>query len=436
MKYFAIILVTLLAMPFTANADLQFQNAQYPPVAVEADGASGLKKAYVAYATEGVRAVYRSVSGSAANVDVQSFGAGGASYSVPVAPERISREGAEVIVALSSGDLGYSFTENGRTTYYWIVDYSVAPFAIESITTEREQQCDRTFLMPEGTAPRLTYHGITARTFEIDRGITLSYITLRPDEHEARFQSVEVEKTFPYIDGTFSIDAPLCDTYLTLSGDRFLRSWGIERQCAPLSLQAKSVAVVTEAVQQKRKGDNELSSDEALGGSAPVTIDFKAAVTDAAVYTQWQLATDEDFEKIIFRTTDLDYTYTFDAMGRFYTRFTAADNSGECEATSEIYSIYIGESSLRCPNAFSPGGSEGVNDLWKVSYKSIVDYNCYIFNRWGEQLFESRDPAQGWDGRKGGKPVPAGVYYYVIKARGADGKVYNLSGDINILYYK
>lgn len=436
MKYLAILFVTFLAVPFTAAAELQFQNALYPPVAVDVNAASGLQKAYVAYATAGVQAVYVSTSGTAANVSVQSFGTGGASYSTPVAPERISYNGAELSVTLTSGDSGYSFTEGNRTTYYWIVDYSQAPFAVESITAGADQQCDRTFLAPEGVAPRMTYHGITARTFEIDRGITLSYTTLSPDEQDVRFQTAEVEKTFPYIDGVFSIEPPLCDTYLTLSGDRFLRAWGIERQCQPLSFATKSVAVVTQAVQQKKKADNELSTDEALGGSAPVTIDFKAAVTDAAVYTQWQLSTDEEFEKIIFRTSDLDFSYTFDAMGRFYTRFTAADNSGECEASSEIYSIYIGESSLRCPNAFSPGATEGVNDLWKVSYKSIVDYNCYIFNRWGEQLFESRDPSQGWDGKKGGKLVPAGVYYYVIKARGADGKIYNLSGDINILHYK
>ena len=45
------------------------------------------------------------------------------------------------------------------------------------------------------------------------------------------------------------------------------------------------------------------------------------------------------------------------------------------------------------------------------------------------------DPADGWDGKYNGKLVPSGVYYYVIKARGADGKEYNLKGDINIINY-
>ena len=35
-----------------------------------------------------------------------------------------------------------------------------------------------------------------------------------------------------------------------------------------------------------------------------------------------------------------------------------------------------------------------------------------------------------------GKLVSAGVYFYVIRATGSDGKKYKLSGDINILRYE
>lgn len=52
------------------------------------------------------------------------------------------------------------------------------------------------------------------------------------------------------------------------------------------------------------------------------------------------------------------------------------------------------------------------------------------------ELFSTRNPAEGWDGKYGGKVVPSGVYFYVIKARGADGKDYSKSGDINIINYK
>ena len=116
-------------------------------------------------------------------------------------------------------------------------------------------------------------------------------------------------------------------------------------------------------------------------------------------------------------------------------RFTANNADGTCPYEGAVYEIVIGESRLDIPNAFSPQASPGTNDEWKVSYKSLTSFECHIFNRWGKELFSTTDPAQGWDGRSGGKYVPAGVYYYVIKATGADGIKYNKAGDINIINY-
>ena len=82
---------------------------------------------------------------------------------------------------------------------------------------------------------------------------------------------------------------------------------------------------------------------------------------------------------------------------------------------------------------FSPGTSTGVNDAFRVAYKSLVNYKIWIFNRWGNELYHSTNPTQGWDGKKSGKYVPPGVYFYVIEATGSDGVKYNKKGSINIL---
>ncbi|MCH5327101.1 MAG: gliding motility-associated C-terminal domain-containing protein [Duncaniella sp.] len=136
------------------------------------------------------------------------------------------------------------------------------------------------------------------------------------------------------------------------------------------------------------------------------------------------------------REPDLDFSYTFTEQGSVFVRFYCANADASCDAYGETYEISIGVSSLKCPNAFSPLNEDGVNDEWKVSYSSIVSFQCSIYNRYGREMISFTDPAAGWDGRYGGKLVPAGVYYYVIKARGADGKEYKLSGDINIVDYK
>lgn len=415
-------------------ASLRFEGTRFTPVSIEAPSSTGLASVYVVNTTAGISAVYTASSASA-TVEVATYGLRGAAYAEPVDESIISRNGAEITVTSLPPDTGYAFTENGRTTYYWIADYSAHPFTISTISPAMDQDCDRTFLVADGSAPVMMYYSIAGRGYEIDRQIELSYTTLVADQDNTAFISSEKSVNFQHIDGTFSVEAPLCDTYFHLTGDRFLRAWGLEEEITSARFTATAVSAVTEAVQTRRDSENEIKTDAVIGGSAPVEVNFKAAVSDAAVFTQWQMARDEDFQNIIFQIADLDFTYTFTDMGSFFVRFMAADASGRCEYFGETYAVTIGESRLLCPNAFSPGASEGVNDEWKVSYKSIIDFECYIFNRWGEKLAEFHDPAQGWDGKYGGKLVPAGVYYYVIKATGSDGKKYNLSGDINILRY-
>ena len=61
-----------------------------------------------------------------------------------------------------------------------------------------------------------------------------------------------------------------------------------------------------------------------------------------------------------------------------------------------------------------------------------------VVGSWAQSLQNGRIIwlAEGWDGKYRGKYVPAGVYFYVIKARGADGVEYERAGDINIIKYK
>ena len=128
--------------------------------------------------------------------------------------------------------------------------------------------------------------------------------------------------------------------------------------------------------------------------------------------------------------------YTFEEAGTTYWRFYGANSDGSCEYFGDPIPVNIGESVLICPNFFSPGTTEEVNDVWKVSYKSIVEFHCWIYNRWGNLIKEFTDPSDGWDGTYRGKLVGTGVYFYVIRAKGSDGKEYKLSGDINILHYQ
>ena len=104
----------------------------------------------------------------------------------------------------------------------------------------------------------------------------------------------------------------------------------------------------------------------------------------------------------------------------------------------EPFTISISESSLKVPNAFSPNG-DGINDYFNVyDVKSIVSFSAAIYNRWGQQLYSwGIDKMEceecGWDGTYKGTPVKDGVYFVVVSARGADGIVYDVKSDVNLL---
>jgi gliding motility-associated-like protein len=87
------------------------------------------------------------------------------------------------------------------------------------------------------------------------------------------------------------------------------------------------------------------------------------------------------------------------------------------------------------PNTFTPDGDE-FNQNWKpqISGIDIYDYDMFIFNRWGELIWESHDPSVGWDGTFKGNPVQNGTYAWRARVTNLydDGKE-EFSGSINLI---
>lgn len=73
--------------------------------------------------------------------------------------------------------------------------------------------------------------------------------------------------------------------------------------------------------------------------------------------------------------------------------------------------------SVVVPNIFTPN-HDGINDNFKPTYTNIKTVNGYVYNRWGEIIFQWWGLNGYWDGVTfpAGVRVPEGTYYYVIKA--------------------
>ena len=177
---------------------------------------------------------------------------------------------------------------------------------------------------------------------------------------------------------------------------------------------------------------------ENISGQAPLEVSFRANPTGMGDHTpayEWHFSKKGAAEELLVRYEE-DTSYRFMESGTFVVTLKTKLTDSGAELADKSIEVNISESKLEFPNAFSPNG-DGINDIYRAKqpdgYKSIVEFHAYIFNRWGQKLYEWTDVSQGWDGNYKGSPVKEGVYFVLVKARGADGREYNIKRDINLL---
>jgi gliding motility-associated-like protein len=75
------------------------------------------------------------------------------------------------------------------------------------------------------------------------------------------------------------------------------------------------------------------------------------------------------------------------------------------------------------PTAFSPN-SDGINDCFGIKFWGVVsEFQLIIYNRWGETVFSTTNPANCWDGMYKSVGASQGNYVYFIKAKTLCGPV-------------
>lgn len=138
-------------------------------------------------------------------------------------------------------------------------------------------------------------------------------------------------------------------------------------------------------------------------------------------------------------STDFEPTHEYTYEGVFNITLIATNTEGCSDTTrleSGVRTIRSGQ--ILVPNAFSPntsgpGNSGGQNDLFRPILVGVTEYQLMIFNRWGELLFETRDPEAGWDGYYKGRLCQQDVYVYKIVGKYSNGERVNKVGDIHLI---
>jgi gliding motility-associated-like protein len=98
--------------------------------------------------------------------------------------------------------------------------------------------------------------------------------------------------------------------------------------------------------------------------------------------------------------------------------------------------LVVGEDfGLYVPNAFTPN-SDGFNDTFQPKGFGVVKYEFYVFDRWGEKIFHTKEFTEGWDGTyqgRGGKICTEDVYTWLITCTDVFGKSHELKGHVTLL---
>lgn len=125
-------------------------------------------------------------------------------------------------------------------------------------------------------------------------------------------------------------------------------------------------------------------------------------------------------------------TLPIQESGTYYV--TGVDQYG-CRDTAAIYLEVKFPYEPVMPNAFTPNG-DGKNDVFAIpngKYQKILKFE--IYDRWGQQVFNTVDPNKGWDGTNmnNGKDCNQGAYMYVIAIELPNKEIKTFKGDVTLM---
>lgn len=88
---------------------------------------------------------------------------------------------------------------------------------------------------------------------------------------------------------------------------------------------------------------------------------------------------------------------------------------------------------LVMPNVFTPN-NDGINDFFHpVKENGITINQIYIFNRWGNLIYNVNSPQISWDGNVGNEKASDGVYYWIVEYQNSKGTKSSKSGFLQLL---
>jgi len=121
-------------------------------------------------------------------------------------------------------------------------------------------------------------------------------------------------------------------------------------------------------------------------------------------------AEDYEFAEYIWQDGSTGQNFEVTEPGEYFLELSSG-----CKVERDtILVLACEECNVYFPNIFSPN-NDGMNDEFIIASPCGFDtYTLIVFDRWGNQVFQSRDVSDSWDGRKNGSSLTPGVYSYFL----------------------
>ncbi|MFI5141072.1 MAG: CotH kinase family protein, partial [Bacteroidia bacterium] len=127
-----------------------------------------------------------------------------------------------------------------------------------------------------------------------------------------------------------------------------------------------------------------------------------------------------------------DYVLSPNNSSDSVTFYVSKDSKHCMTAVFKLKPAYETVGTPMLPTAFSPN-NDGNDDILNIyGIANATSYDFEIYNRWGQQIFISKDKTQGWDGNFNGEPAAVGVYAYRYDIV-INGKSYIKKGSFTLL---
>jgi gliding motility-associated-like protein len=131
------------------------------------------------------------------------------------------------------------------------------------------------------------------------------------------------------------------------------------------------------------------------------------------ICSSYELDAENQGASYLWSTDETTQTITLENIDQDTTIWVEVEVKG-CKS-NDIINIKTQEEQkdLYFPNAFTPN-NDGKNDIFSPigDLEYVIVFNLQIFNKWGQKIFETIDPTEGWDGKCNGKLSPLGTYIY------------------------